>query len=333
MGMTVGTATARPGELAHGHIALGSMADGSAVALPVSIAAGAKDGPVMWLQGAIHGEEYGGAATLVQLMHELDLATLRGTVIALPVVNPTAFNERKRVASLDGVNMNRVFPPVPTGTFSFQVGAAIAEAMLAYADFVLDLHSGGLGSEVPEHMIYLEDGSPTAAKSCRFAKNLGAEVIWRGRQPDGYVAALIGEASRAGIPAVLVENGGGQFPIAEQIGRYRRTIDNAFKAAGMLAGTPEQHARYTMVGKARFLHARHGGLFQRACAVGGLVAPGQAIGHILDLHGQVVDRFASDLEVDGFIGGLRGAWFPTHMGEMVCELLEIEGYEAPEPMG
>lgn len=333
MGVSVGTASARAGALSHGHIEVGHMADGAPIRLPVTIATGKKDGPVLWAQGAIHGEEYGGTATLVQLARELDLGALRGTLVVLPVVNPTAFTQRARVAGIDGVNMNRVFPPVPHGSFSWQLGAALAEPMLAHANAVLDLHSGGLGSEVPEHMIYFEDGSPESAKSCRFAKNLGSEVVWRGRAPDGYAAAAIGEATRAGIPAVLVENGGGQFPIVQQIARYRRYIDNAMKALGMLRGTPEQHPRYTMIGKARFLHARHGGLFQRDCDVGAFLRPGQEIGHILDMHGQVVDRFASMLEVEGFVGGLRGAWFPTHMGEMVCELLEVEGHEDPDPMG
>jgi uncharacterized protein len=327
MRVQVGSAIAEPGRRSHGYLEIGSMADGSPVRVPVTIAAGRDEGPVVWAQGCIHGDEYGSAAALIELARELDLEQMRGTLIALPAVNPSAFNLRARLSTLDGGNLNRVFPAAANGSFSFQVGAALAEAMKANATHLLDLHSGGPPSEVPVHMIYMEDGSPTAHKSKLFAKSLGAEVVWRGRTPDGYAAALIGEASRAGIPGVLVENGGGQFPTEQQVERYKACLYNGFKALGMLPGRPVLPERYTMVGNARYLHSRRGGLFVRNCEVGAILEPGAAIGGIISLHGGIDEEFTSPFDAPAFIGGLRTSYFPTHVGDMVCEILEVEGYE------
>jgi len=223
-----------------------------------------------------------------------------------------------------------VFPAAITGSYSFQVGARLAEEVKRSAQYLLDLHNGGLAMEVPLHMIYMEDGSATAAESRRLAKSLGAEVIWRGRAGDGYAGTLIAEASRAGIPGVLVENGGGDCPTGEQIERYEACLENALKAVGMLPGRPLLRERYTMIGNARFLHSRQGGLFERRSTVGAIVAEGEPVGRILDLHGETVEEITSPVAGEAFVAGLRTAYFPTHAGEMVGEVLAIEGYEAAE---
>ena len=74
---------------------------------------------------------------------------------------------------------------------------------------------------------------------------------------------MIGEASRAGIPGVLVEMGGGQFPVAEQVRHHLTCFDNAMKALRMIDGRPLRHERYTMIGNAHFVHPGEGGLFRK----------------------------------------------------------------------
>lgn len=330
MDVRVGTAVAQPGHRSHGHLEIGSMADGSAITLPVIIAAGREAGPVLWAQGCIHGDEYGGAAALIEFARALDLERLQGVLVALPVVNPSAFNQRARLSNLDGQNMNRVFPASTAGSHSFQVGAHLAEALKRNADYLLDLHNGGLAMEVPLHMIYMEDGSATAAASKRLAKSLGCDVIWRGRASDGYAGTLIAEASRAGIPGVLVENGGGDCPTGEQIERYKACLENALKALGMVPGRPVQYERYTMIGNARFLHSRQGGLFVRRCRVGAIVAEGEPFGRIIDLHGEGAEEIVSPVAGEAFVAGLRTSYYPTHTGEMIGELLAVEGHESAE---
>lgn len=333
MDVRVGTAIAEPGRRSFGGLEIGTMADGSPVAVPVIIAAGQHDGPVLWVQGCIHGDEYGGAAALIEFARALDVEQLQGVLIALPVVNPSAFNLRARLSNLDGQNMNRVFPASDAGSYSFQVGARLAEEMKRCAHYLLDLHNGGLAMEVPLHMIYMDDGSATAARSLHLAKSLACDVIWRGRASDGYAGTLIAEASRAGIPGVLVENGGGDCPTGEQIDRYGTCLESGLRALGMLPGEPVLHERYTMIGSACFLHARRGGLFVRRCQVGAIVDEGAPIGRIIDLHGETAEEIASPAPGRAFIAGLRTSWFPTHAGEMVGEVLTVEGYESFEPAG
>src|SRR3712207_698233 len=146
MGIQIGTAVAKPGELTRGELRVGSMADSSPIVLPVFIASGHKDGPTVWVEGCIHGEEYGGAASIINFMRNVDVGTLQGNVIGIPVANPPSFNFRSRVSSIDGQNLNRIFPGNPGGSYSFQLASIIdrkstrlnsSHANISYAVFCL----------------------------------------------------------------------------------------------------------------------------------------------------------------------------------------------------
>ena len=121
------------------------------------IASGKEKGPVIWVHGCIHGEEYGGAASIIRLYHDLDVDKLKGTFIGVPVVNLPSFKDRSRISPLDGVNLNRAFPGDRDGTYSQQLANYILTMIETHADYVIDLHSGGIGAEVPFYMI-VKDG-------------------------------------------------------------------------------------------------------------------------------------------------------------------------------
>ena len=71
-------------------------------------------------------------------------------------------------------------------------------------------------------------------------------------------------------------------------------------------------------------------LFRRRARPGAFVAPGEAIGRIVNLVGETVEELASPCESEAYVAALRGEWFPTHGGDMVAELLPVEGHECPE---
>ncbi|HVI86446.1 MAG TPA: succinylglutamate desuccinylase, partial [bacterium] len=54
--VVVGTARARPGEIARGAIPVGRGFDGP-IEIPAIVARGVEDGPVLWIDGATHGDE------------------------------------------------------------------------------------------------------------------------------------------------------------------------------------------------------------------------------------------------------------------------------------
>ncbi len=91
----------------------------ASIELPCLEARGAADGPHVSLIGGIHGGEYSSIAAVIRFMRSLDVAELRGSITAVPVVSMTSFRARTAfVVPEDGKNLNRCFPGDPSGTFS-----------------------------------------------------------------------------------------------------------------------------------------------------------------------------------------------------------------------
>lgn len=325
MAIVVGTAEAKRGALTRGELRIGSMADGSPIRLPVFIASGVKDGPAVWLEGCIHGEEYGGAASIIEFMRSLDLNALTGTIIGVPVANPASFNFRARVSSIDGQNLNRIFPGSLEGSHSFQVAAVIGEHLEAHADYLIDLHSGGIGAEVPFYVIYKDDGGEVAQRSKDLAKRIGVDTIWRVPEARGSGGTVTAEALRRDIPSVTVECGGGTFT-EQHLQDYLTSIRGFMQAAGVLPGEPPVQDRYTIISGGSFVHNREGGLFVPACKVGDILPQGAPIARLIDLFGETAEAIDNPYP-DSYIAALRCRFYPTHAGEICAEAIPVERRE------
>ena len=324
--LRLGNIEAKKGIIQKGFWHTGSYADGSSIDIPVMIATGEQEGPVLWLEGCIHGEEYGGAGSIIKFVESLDLKMLKGTLIAIPVVNLPAFRGRSRISTLDGANLNRIFPGNTTGTYSYRLAYAIIEAITETSDYLLDLHSGGIGAKVPFYSIYSDDKSETSKESKRLAKSLGVDVIWRS-EPIGSITDV---ASLRGIPSVTLEVGGGTVT-DQHIDNYIFAITNMLKAIGMLDGDIPKLEKYTIVGggNEEFLFNQEGGIFVPDVEEGAFLKKNERIGHIINLHGEIVDECLNPFE-NGWISAIRHNYVPTDSGELIAESLQFVKYESFE---
>ena len=114
--LTVGTATARPGQRATGTLTVPAGVD-AASSLAVILINGAKPGPTLALVAGSHGTEYASIVALEKLSDSIDPAQLTGAVIIVPLVNPASFAQKvPHLNPVDGKNMNRFYPGKADGT-------------------------------------------------------------------------------------------------------------------------------------------------------------------------------------------------------------------------
>ena len=59
--------------------------------------------------GSNHGNEFEGPVVIKHLLREVETADVRGRLILIPVLNPSAFHAATRESADDGVNLNRAF--------------------------------------------------------------------------------------------------------------------------------------------------------------------------------------------------------------------------------
>jgi len=133
-----------PGK-AFGHLAVPHSRDESAwgsVRVPlVRIARG--DGPTVLLTGGNHGDEYEGQIALANLARALQPDDIHGRVFVLPALNLPAVRAGRRTSPIDGGNMNRAFPGDARGGVTAMIADCVYRELVARADVVVDIHSGG----------------------------------------------------------------------------------------------------------------------------------------------------------------------------------------------
>ena len=184
---------------------------------PVIVINGADDGPCLWIDGVIHGDEPEGTLMCHLLRREVDPATLAGSLVLVPVMNTAAYEAGRRGNPLDtfSYDMNRIYPGRPNGYLSERVAHAHKEWLVEVADMNIAVHSGGEHSYLSE-MIFVTDhpGSQELARAMGEAFSL----VLKTPRPSGNPMGVMLAAGKSGI---TVELGGRSATSPEGFRRSR----------------------------------------------------------------------------------------------------------------
>jgi predicted deacylase len=105
------------------------------------------------------------------------------------------------------------------------------------ADFFLDLHTGGDRFRQHPFILYSLNGAVPEERYDDLARGFGIPTLWRDTQrifPESATAVF----SAAGIPAFLVEVGGGQPLDPADIRLQADSVRNFLRKVGVLQGSP-----------------------------------------------------------------------------------------------
>ena len=114
------------------------------ILLPLLIARGKRDGPVFGLTAAVHGNELNGIRVIHDLIHNLDIRQLSGTVVAVAVVNVPGLYRHQR-EFVDGSDLNHLFPGRPDGDVARVYAHRIIDRIVNRFDYLVDLHTASFG--------------------------------------------------------------------------------------------------------------------------------------------------------------------------------------------
>lgn len=108
--ITIGNVKSKPGEIVYGFLDILEHPIGTVERLPIIIAQGKIEGPTFWLTANIHGNEYTGIPVIHNVINGLDLEQLKGTIVAIPSLNPSGSRVIRRYPYYDQKDPNRLFP-------------------------------------------------------------------------------------------------------------------------------------------------------------------------------------------------------------------------------
>jgi len=266
------------------------LSDHTPVTMSVHVVHGRRPGPALFVSAAIHGDEVIGVEIVRRLLRTKGLGTLKGTLIAVPIVNAFGFLNHSRYLP-DRRDLNRTFPGTPQGSLAGRLAYLFLNEVVARCDAGIDLHSAASHrSNLPQ--IRVSEGN---GKAMELARAFGAPVILTSKLREG---SLRQAAADKGID-VLVYEAGESLRFDELSARSGLTgILRVMRHLGMIPSKriAKPKAAPIRSSSSTWVRAPAGGLFRTFKSNGETVAEGDVLGMISGPFGEVETEVIAPVE-------------------------------------
>jgi predicted deacylase len=274
----IGSEQVAPGERRLVNLPLSALSNSTPMALPVSVMHARRDGPVLFVSAAIHGDELTGVAICRRLLASRTFAITRGTLLVVPIVNAFGFISHSRYLP-DRRDLNRSFPGNQRGSLAAQLAHLFLNEVVARSHYGIDLHSAAIHrSNLPQIRVNSHD-----AAAFELAQAFGAPIIVHSGLRDG---SLRQAALSRGVPVIVYEAGEG-LRVDEL--SVRVGMEGVMHVLNHLGMVPRRRARPprtpVLATSSRWVRAESSGLFRPYRVTGDEVAAGEKIGIVADPYG------------------------------------------------
>ena len=265
----------KPGERKRFSIGATSLFDFTELGIPVEVIRGNEPGPVLFISGAIHGDEINGVEIIRKLLRRKELSQIKGTIIAIPIINVFGFNNKSRYLP-DGRDLNRSFPGSKEGSQAGRMAYMLMNEVVKKSTHGIDFHTGALHrTNLPQIRAFMED-----EKTRSMAKAFDAPLILNSSLRDG---SLREAARKRKIPMLLFE-GGEALRFDENVIKIGvRGCINVMRSIGMLPPALKKRDKEAYIAQSsHWVRAPHGGCLRLKKKLGEAVSKGDILGVISD---------------------------------------------------
>ncbi|MCA3556283.1 succinylglutamate desuccinylase/aspartoacylase family protein [Aestuariivirga sp.] len=289
----LGEASVGPGQRATVNLPVSTLSNHTHVMLPVHVVHGEEPGPAMFLSGAIHGDEIQGVEIIRRILNHPALQGLRGTLLAVPIVNSFGFLNHTRYMP-DRRDLNRCFPGTDRGSLASLVADIFFREVVLKSQYGVDFHTAALHrSNLPQVRL-----APDEPELLRLAQAFAPPVILISRLREGSLRL---SARGAGVKVLLYEGG-------EALRFDEPAIDAAVRGTlrvmahlGMVEPHPRPVGQTVLSDASSWVRAPESGILHTTRRTGDRVGKGEVVGVVADPWGQSsLPLFA---EWDGIIVG------------------------------
>jgi predicted deacylase len=260
-------------------IPVGILPTRTPISLPVIVINGKMPGPKLWLSAAIHGDEINGVEIIRQIMQRIKSRRLKGTIIAVPVVNIFGFLEQSRYLP-DRRDLNRSFPGSPHGSLASRLAHLFMKEVVSLCTHGIDLHTAAQPRiNLPQIRANLDDN-----ETYRCAKAFSPPLLVHANTRDG---SLRQAASKKGISILIYEAGEALRFDSEAIAIGIEGIMRVMACLEMYPYNSSVLGQDSLeVRQTKWVRASRGGVFHLGVNLGEKVEKRQSLGLITDAFGE-----------------------------------------------
>ncbi|MGD8607308.1 MAG: succinylglutamate desuccinylase/aspartoacylase family protein [Myxococcales bacterium] len=311
----MGDVTAPPGKLTRVELPVSRLPTGAWLSLPIGVLHGLKNGPVIWISGAVHGDELLGVPIVRHVLDRIDPKDLSGTILAVPVLNVFGLIQESRYLP-DRRDLNRSFPGSKRGSTASQLAHLFMKEVVSRSEVGLDLHTGSDGRvNLPQVRSDLDQPATR-----RLALEFGATVLLHSRLRDGSLRAA---AAELGKTVLLYEAGEANRFDSQAIHLGVGGVMRVIKALGMIEYGVESAEREPQIYRASsWVRARRTGFCEMMVSPGAEVHAGEGLAVIFDALGR--DRSMVRSNSSGIVIGHTTSAL-VHRGDAIAHVARTGG--------
>jgi uncharacterized protein len=314
--MKLGTAESDPGEVSTGYLSVTDLPTGQPEHIPVVVIEGEKSGPTVWVTGTIHGDEPTGMEAIHEFVARIRDEPLQGTVVCIPVMNPSGLRTNARTSYYHGDDPNRYFgfergddetPP----SVQQLICERLYEEISASADVVISLHTSWVATypyTIRPRVSYGENREKVEAVELRdriteLTDAFGLPVVnqfsHEETERQSLEHTLTGTAVADGIPAFTPELGG-RFVVEQDVCEAAIVgLYNVLHVSGMVTESTSFPMEFELSAETdlkRLIHphADTAGIVQYRVQEGEWVQSGQVVADIVTPHGETKTQVNAD---------------------------------------
>ena len=284
----LGSNTIAPGTRKTIDLPVSVLSDHTPVTMSVHVVHGRQPGPTLFVSAAVHGDEVLGVEIVRRLLRAANLKSLRGTLLAVPIVNAFGFLNHSRYLP-DRRDLNRSFPGSAKGSLTARLADLFMTEIVCRSDYGIDLHSAAIHrTNLPQIRV-----TPSKPETLDLAKAFGAPLIIKSRLRNG---SLRQAAQNEGVDILLYEAGESlrfdEFAARVGVAGILRVMRHLEMISAK--GVTKPKASPIVSTSSYWRRAPAGGLLRTFKSTGDEVEKGDLLGAISDPFGEVETEIVAE---------------------------------------
>lgn len=274
----IGTNEIKAGRRAKVELPVSRLVTGEQMSMPVTILHGSTDGPTMWINAAIHGDELNGVEIVNRVLADLDPKQMSGTLLAVPVVNIHGFISGDRYLP-DRRDLNRSFPGSKSGSLASRLAHIFMTEIVSKCEVGIDLHTASDNRvNLPQIRANLDD-----PRTQELSEVFGARLMLHAKNRSGTLRSA---GTKAGASVLLYEGGEPMRFNSDAIEAGVQGVRRVLQHLKIAEWDGPAAAEVPLSRSSRWVRASRSGIIRLNVEIGDLVEAKQEMGTIIDAFGK-----------------------------------------------